>query len=259
VAGVCRLPDGRQLAWQSVGQGAGLPVLWMHGSTGSRRTAPALPGAWVVSYDRPGYGLSTSHPGRTLLSDVDDVRQLLDALKIQDLAVLAFSGGAAVGYACAARLRDRIRRLGVISGATWPAGPPPGEDALRSAALALAADPAAALARLQEEAPPVDQRLLADPEWAVPLRHGAQDAVAQGVDGWVTEARLVRSPWPAQPEEVPTRVLLVHGEQDLAVPIDTVRTLVGRLPDAQLRACPCAGHVGAMREAAALADDLLSV
>lgn len=230
----------------------------MHGSTGSRRTAPTLPGARVLTYDRPGYGLSTLHPGRTLLTDVDDVRHLLDALQLRDVAVLAFSGGAAVAYACAAHLDHRISGLGVISGATWPTGPPPGEDALRSAASTLAADPAAALARLQEHAPHIDQRLLADPAWAVPLRDGTRDAVAQGVEGWVAEARLVRSAWPVQAENVPTRVLLAHGDQDHTVPVDVVRGLVERLPDAHLAVLHRAGHLGALRQAAALADALLS-
>lgn len=133
------------LAWSCVGAVEDPPVLWLHGSTGSRRTAPGAEGVRMISYDRPGYGGSTAHPGRSLQSDAQDVRAVLDALAVGRTAVLAFSGGAAVGYACAARLPARVRRLGIVSGAVWPIRPAPSQEVLHGAAARLHADPAAAV------------------------------------------------------------------------------------------------------------------
>lgn len=153
----------------------------------------------MIAYDRPGYGASSVQRGRTLTSDAEDVRGRLDALAVPTAAVLAFSGGAAVGYACAALLRGRVTGLGIVSGATWPSRPVPAEQVLTAAAAALQADPAAAVAGLLKDAPAVDTRVLSDPAVQQVLLQGAQDAVAAGVEGWITEARVTRAPWPFQP------------------------------------------------------------
>src|SRR5689334_8061249 len=71
VEGVVQLADGRSLAWQNSGPPQAPAVLWLHGSTGSRRTAPQANGVRVIAYDRPGYGTSSPHPERTLASDAD--------------------------------------------------------------------------------------------------------------------------------------------------------------------------------------------
>lgn len=115
-----RLVDGRTLTWQVTGPSTAPVLLFLHGSTGSRRTAPTSPDVGVLAYDRPGYGGSSPHAQRTLTSDAMDVQALLDHLGLEEVAVLAFSGGAATGYACTALLSHRVRCLGVVSGAPWP-------------------------------------------------------------------------------------------------------------------------------------------
>jgi pimeloyl-ACP methyl ester carboxylesterase len=241
--GVVELADGRALTWQDSGPPDAPAVLWLHGSTGSRRTAPRVNGIRVIAYDRPGYGYSTAHPTRTLHSDADDVRALLDALGIAHVAVLAFSGGSAVGYACAARIPDRISRLGLVSGSPWPTVPAPTDNLLRSAAALLAADPSAAVTDLIGSAP-LDDRVLSDPPLLDRLVHGAGDAVAAGVEGWVTEARLTRSAWPFRPHQVRRPVLLWHGLHDDAVPLASILPWLEQLPDAHLERIPNAGQLG---------------
>src|SRR3954466_12544163 len=51
-----------------------------------------------------------------------------------------------------------------VSGATWPTAPVPSLEALRTAAAALRADPAAAVDRLGRGAPLRDREVLADPD-----------------------------------------------------------------------------------------------
>ncbi|UGT61892.1 alpha/beta fold hydrolase [Nocardia asteroides] len=69
----------------------------------------------VIRYDQPGRGLSG---GATvgLDSEIAVVTELLDALEIEQVALLGGSSGAAVAAGLAARLPDRVRRL-VLYGA----------------------------------------------------------------------------------------------------------------------------------------------
>jgi pimeloyl-ACP methyl ester carboxylesterase len=127
--GLIQLADGRALCWRANGAADDPTLLWLHGSTGSSRTAPTLPGVRVISYDRPGYGGSTHHPQRNLFSDASDVEALLNHLGIDQTTLLAFSGGAAIAYAAAVRTPQRLTRLGIVSGAPWPTAPAPSLEA----------------------------------------------------------------------------------------------------------------------------------
>jgi pimeloyl-ACP methyl ester carboxylesterase len=61
-----------------------------------------------VSYDRPGYGGSSPHDGRTAVSAAADVAAIADALGIGRFAVLGHSGGGPHALACAALLPERV-------------------------------------------------------------------------------------------------------------------------------------------------------
>src|SRR5437667_4531585 len=92
------LPDGRELAWSEAGDPVGAPVFAFHGTPGSRRqllfdAAPLLAArVRFIAPDRPGYGHSTFHPGRTLRDWAGDVAALADHLGIERFAVLGISG-----------------------------------------------------------------------------------------------------------------------------------------------------------------------
>lgn len=90
------LRDGRKLAFDDVGDPAGYPVVWHHGSTTCRllrhpddslAAAAALPLACV---DRPGYGGSSPQTGRTLHGWADDVEQIADHLGLDRVMALPF-------------------------------------------------------------------------------------------------------------------------------------------------------------------------
>jgi pimeloyl-ACP methyl ester carboxylesterase len=143
------LPDGRTLHAYSSGSG-GLTVMWHHGTPNIGAPpeplfdAAARAGIRWVSYDRPGYGGSTAHPGRNVASAAADVASIADALGIGQFAVLGHSGGGPHALACAALLPGRV--LAAVSaagpapygaaGLDWLAGFPSGiERALEAACL----------------------------------------------------------------------------------------------------------------------------
>ena len=86
------LGDGRTLhAYDTSADGADdrLAVFWHHGTPNlGAPPAPLFPAAarmgirWV-SYDRPGYGGSTPHPGHDVASAAADVASVADALGIE--------------------------------------------------------------------------------------------------------------------------------------------------------------------------------
>ncbi|HEX5849276.1 MAG TPA: alpha/beta fold hydrolase, partial [Rubrobacter sp.] len=114
--------DGRTLhAYDTgtAGMDGRLVVFWHHGTPNTG--APPEPlfeaadrlGIRWLSYDRPGYGGSTSRKDRNVASAAADVSDVADALGITRFAVMGHSGGGPHALACAALLPERV--LGVVS------------------------------------------------------------------------------------------------------------------------------------------------
>ncbi|HSP28721.1 MAG TPA: alpha/beta fold hydrolase [Ilumatobacteraceae bacterium] len=160
---ILALPDGRALTYTIMGASGGIGpsggplVCYQHGAPGSRREllglddAFASAGVRVVTPDRPGYGGSTPHAGRTTADWADDVAALADHLGAERFAVIGLSSGGPYAVACAALLRDRVVGAVVAAGNTdmsWPAA----RDGYLDSELAIMAldDADAAVARCIE-------------------------------------------------------------------------------------------------------------
>ena len=151
-AEVLRLSDGRRLGYAGYGDCHGAPVMFFHGTPGSRRVArwadqaARRHGIRLIAPDRPGFGLSDFQPGRTLGAWPKDVVELADALRLERFAVAGVSGGGPYVAACAWRLADRLSHAGIISG-MGPIDDP-----------ALAGCSAARLSRRLRRGPPAARR-----------------------------------------------------------------------------------------------------
>lgn len=83
------LPDGRTLGYAQFGPKTGYPIILCHGLACSRldglyyHDIAIELNARVIGVDRPGHGLSTSQPNRTLLGFAEDVRQLTEHLGLE--------------------------------------------------------------------------------------------------------------------------------------------------------------------------------
>src|SRR4051812_39843393 len=77
--------DGRTLAVREAGEPDAPLLLGQHGSPGAGRLyrteieAAERLGVRLATYDRPGYGGSTPHPGRSIADAAADVAAILDA------------------------------------------------------------------------------------------------------------------------------------------------------------------------------------
>ena len=123
-----RTPDGRKLHVLEGGDPDGLPVVVHHGTPGGalqyepHAVDAAERGIRLLSYDRPGYGGSTPHEGRSVADAAADVSAIADALGIGDFGTYGGSGGGPHTLACAALLPDRVvGAVAIASVAPFPA------------------------------------------------------------------------------------------------------------------------------------------
>jgi pimeloyl-ACP methyl ester carboxylesterase len=262
-----RLLDGRTLHVYDTradgpanGPDSPIAVFWHHGSpnVGSPPeplfAAAEANGLRWVSYDRPGYGGSGPHDGRTVASAAADVAAIADALGIGRFAVLGHSGGGPHALACAALLPERVIAAVSVSapapidadGLDWFAGWTPGITAENRAA----ARGRAALQAHWVQAEPEDMSayfteadiaaLGGNWSWVAGV---VDQAMAQGDEGFTEDVLAGNQPWEFRPDGIGVPVLIMHGEADKMVPCAHGKWIAARCPTAELRVVPDAGHI----------------
>jgi pimeloyl-ACP methyl ester carboxylesterase len=248
-----RLRDGRHLGYEE--HGGGRPLIWLVGTPGSRLWQPpdaralAQRNLRLIVVERPGFGDSDPQPARRILDWPDDLAQLADALGLERFLCAGTSGAGPYLHACGARLHARIDRLGVIACfAPFLDGMPLWRRAvLRAARLApslveraLPRDPAAFYRRMTADAPPCDRPIVAR-IWDAQVAMTAE-ALKQGPRAFVEELILGASPWGFSLEEVRAEVILWHGSEDAATPVEAARRVARTLPRCTARFVDGAGH-----------------
>ena len=252
-----------------------LTVVWHHGTPNvGTPPEPLLPASAVrgirwVSYDRPGYGGSTPHPGRDVASAAGDVAAVADALGLDTFAVLGHSGGGPHALACAALLPERVTRTAVLVCFASPEAPGleyfQGMNSGNTRDFAAAAvDPLRLAERLRRQA----ERTLRDPEslleqleaeMAWPDRQVVQDmairrllalayrdALRGGPDGWIDDVLALSHDWGFDLSTIAGPVRMWHGEQDNFAPAGHTRWLARQIPHAELLVQSGAAHFGAV-------------
>jgi pimeloyl-ACP methyl ester carboxylesterase/DNA-binding CsgD family transcriptional regulator len=119
-------PTGVRVAYATVGRGPALvvPAAWIgHQEVSWQDPAirafydPIAAGRTVVTYDKPGCGLSDPWPGRqTLDTDLEALGAVIDQLQLDRLDLLGISMGAPVSLAYAVRQPARVARLILYGG-----------------------------------------------------------------------------------------------------------------------------------------------
>lgn len=106
--------DGRRLGWYEYGDAAGTPCVFLAGTATSGLAGAAFDraaraaGVRLISIDRPGLGSSDRAQRRPLLHWSDDVRELMDHMRVSHFSVLGHSAGGAYSLAVARALPDRV-------------------------------------------------------------------------------------------------------------------------------------------------------
>lgn len=267
--------DGRTLAYAQIGDPEGTPAFVLHGTPGSRlngrhpdpsRVADA--GLRVITYDRPGFGRSTRHPGRAVVDCVPDIAAIANALGIERFVVTGGSGGGPHALAAAARLPDRVIRAETNVGAA-PYDAPDldwfgGMDAENVKEFGWALDGEVTLVRELErqagewlcrldddpatllgefELPEADQAVLRDQIVRERMRKSFGEALAPGVWGWADDDLAFVKPWGFQVEEIRVPVQVRYGAGDVLVPAGHGEWLARHVPNANVIVDREAGHL----------------
>jgi pimeloyl-ACP methyl ester carboxylesterase len=101
-------------------EGAGLPVLLLHGGLGHSgwfeglRKHLVARGRQVIVLDTRGMGRSSLGEGLSYGASELDAYAVMDALNVQKSDVIGFSDGGIVGYRMASRVNSRVTRLVTI-------------------------------------------------------------------------------------------------------------------------------------------------
>ena len=268
--------DGRVLRVEEAGDPHGKAILMHHGTPGSGVLyGPHVSDAMdrsirLIGYDRPGYGGSTAHPGRTVADCAADVRSIADVLGVNRLGVWGFSGGGPHALACAALLPDLVVAVGSLA-AIAPYGAPGldyfagmGEENVDDIKLMLADEPAARAKSIGDR-----ERLLAlsaeDMAKAFPTLLSAVDAaavtagmaeylwqsgqigLASSDQGWWDDGKAHLQPWGFAFESTRVPVQLWHGRHDRFVPFRHGEWLAGKIPGVEAHLTDDDGHLTLMQ------------
>jgi len=266
-------PDGRTLAIEDTGDPAGKPVLVHMGTPNSRLlygpnvTDAVEQGLRLICYDRPGYGESTPHPGRTVADCAADVRTICAALGIDRLAIWGISGGGPHALACAALLPDLVAAVASLAspaplgaeGLDWFAGM--GEDNAVDARVFLK-DRVAARGKTETDRQEIlmmsagelaeGLKSLLTPVDAAALTGDLADyfvlanrtGLAPGSEGWWEDGvALNGGDWGFDLASISVPVLLMHGQQDKFVPFSHGQWLAGQIPGVEARLLEGDGHL----------------
>lgn len=256
--------EGRRLAYATYGDPGGHPVLFCHGTPGSRLLGRLLDAVAakrsvrLIAPDRPGIGQSDAHP-----IGIDDwpadADALLSHLDAESAGVVGFSGGAPFALACG-RLA-RVEHVSLVSGA----GPPDiGDTGRTQRAVGMLArrvpwllsplfglqrrlfarrDPEAALALVANGHPETED--LSPDEVARLVKADVLESTANGPGGVIREMGLLARPWPFDLESVDAPVTVFQGRHDTNVAPATGEALARQLPDATLERVD-ADHLGTL-------------
>jgi len=259
------LPDGRLLGYAEYGDPDASPLLFFHGTPGSRYLGPdsdriaRQAGIRVIALERPGYGLSDDHRGYRVSDWPSDAAIAASSLGLQRFAVAGHSGGAPYALACAALLGERVTSVTLVS----PGGPE-GDLAASSsmerrimrwsrngrsrrvellasvAGFFLRRFPGFAVSRIPGES---DRRLLRDPAARATVVGHLQESFRHGSHGFADDYAALARPWGFDLSSVEVAVTIWQGEDDRLVAPSTALALARKLPNASTTLVPNTGHL----------------
>ena len=266
---VFKLNDGRALGFQLLGDPNGKPLFLFHGTPGSRLCLSAddpianIPGLRLILPERPGYGLSTEQPDRTIPDWANDVVQLADALGLDLFSVSGGSGGGPYALACGVKLPTRVNRILLFNtaspldgkGATkgmafgnrvglWTASYAPWllKRLINMSASAFRKNPDANMEAMKKQLPEEDAIWMKSTEFREAIKRDFEAAYASGSSGHFIDAILAQKDWGIDLGNITQIVHLWHGEKDNLSPIQNARRMAAQIPNCRTRYLPTAGH-----------------
>ena len=256
------LPGGGSIAWREWGDPAGDPVVFLHGTPGSRVFCPDPDTSTrLITVDRPGYGRSTPLEVPTLRGITEIVGRIAEEEGWERFPVIGSSGGGPFALACGALLSDRVTCVAAVSSG----GPVDEIDAAytsltaeeREALSVIRADPAGAtelvwehgqwyadnpLRFLETEREPADEAIFRDEAFRSNLAEANVEGALQGQAGLICDWVADALPWGFRLADISVPVDLWVGERDSGrAPLDAAE-IARRIPSCTVHAYADEGH-----------------
>lgn len=265
-----RLPDGRVLGFCIYGDPAGMPVVFLHGTPGSRlqiafaHEACRGLGVALIAPDRWGYGLSEAPRHVELGTYADDMAALMDHLGHARFAIGGVSGGGPFAAAVAARLASRVLAVAFVSpvGPIADAGLGPVLSrghrfnftvlarhprvvamAFRCFRWSVRRTPKLAVRLLTLRAAAIDKQLVALPDVARRILDSFAEGLRPGTDGPMIDLTVFSRPWGIDLAAISAPARVWIGGADRDVPIAAVRALAERIPRCLVTELAEEGHL----------------
>ena len=215
--------------------GLGYPAVMWH------RTRPTLAAEFrTIALDNRGVGQSDTPPGPYPIALMaSDAAAVLDDAGVERAHVYGVSMGGMIAQEFALQYPGRVRSL--VLGCTAPGGP----HAVRADQEVidfLTRRPADAEDAVEAAVPyiydPHTRRDLIDEDNALRKqwlpRAAGYSAQLQGILAWEAYSRL---------DQINVPTLVIHGESDRLIPCANSKVIADRIPGAELRLIPSAGHI----------------
>jgi|CXWL01.1.fsa_nt_gi pimeloyl-ACP methyl ester carboxylesterase len=199
----------------------------------------------TVTYDHRGSGLSLCDTDSiTFANLVADALAVLEAYGIDRCVLAAESAGAQTALAVAARFPDKVSHLVIVDG-------------MYSRGIAVDKDPF--LQGLRSAYPATIERFvqLCIPEAdAEHVKAWGRKILARAEASAAIALRIVGSTTDITPDlkKVIQPVLVLHGDMDKIVPLESAKALAALLPDCELRLLEGCGHVPTLTRPERVAD-----
>lgn len=264
--GTIQLPDGRTVGFADFGNKGDAAVLWCHGGPGCRLgpsyVAPIAErdGIRLIGIDRPGYGLSTPRPGRSITDWVSDALAVADHLRLERFATIGLSTGGAYALAVAAMAAARVTATVACCAMTDMRYRPARDTMSRPHVLAVweSTDRNAAMAAAEAShgidgtriigsvegppLPPSDQAMLQQ-SWGRHWMAALPDMFSHGVEGYTDDRLADGGGWTTfDAADITCPMVVLHGSADVIVDPIHARHTASIVPNAELRIVADAGH-----------------
>ena len=199
-----------------------------------------------ISYDHRGSGVTDAPAGSiSPQALVDDVFRVLDHYEVDTCVLAGESLGAVTAMTAALQQPDRIRGLVLVDGATSGGTAPP-----QPMIAGIRADyPATVQWFVDACVPEPDSEHIR--RWGRQILLRAEpEAAARMFESYDEEPTAPAAEGITQP------TLVLHGEQDVIVPVAVAQALAERIPKAELAVLPGAGHVPTLTMPARVVEEI---
>ncbi len=272
------MPDGRTVGFADFGHPDRTAVIWCHGGP-SCRLEPAhfaadaeRLGLRLIGIDRPGYGLSTPNPGRSIGGWVEDALTVAEHLGIARVATVGVSTGGSYALALAAKSPRVIGTVAccAVTDMRWAEGKATilwkegvwgaasREAALEAAGAQLAGAEGGSTAAMPLA--PSDEQLFAEPGWARAWSEVTREQFAQGFVGYADDRLADGDGWHSfDVRRIACPVVVLHGTSDTFVPATHAAYTQRIVPGASLELHEGLGHFSIIPEVVPALGKLLGL